>query len=302
MRRRNSYSSFSTILAIFILIGLLRTVLGFVGILIPLISSGLFIAIIVLFVVLSIKRGTTDNSDLRSNVKLNDNGIVEALKSIEDNKIQINNGSYLFLRDMDNINLDTIDLYLNDECIGTLSEFGKYQPRAFNSLCKNLAKKLNIQSKSDKLKDKITESIVIEKNCSYYINKLNNTNNQIETKEINDLVNQTIKHLKEIKRIEDEFGDKQDKTRKLYDYYLPMYLDILTNYDRLHDNAPQSEDYKKSEEKVLKTGALINNALSNLSDSLVENYRTSLNVDMKTLESILKKDGLISDISETKVS
>ena len=296
--RRNNGDFLGSIIWFLIIASILISIFGY---LIPIICAG----IVIFFIAYAIAKGSNSNSKQSTvsyaKTKIDDSGILELLKEIDGNKIQINSDIYLFLSNPDNINLETIQIFLNDECIGNLNEFSKQQPKSFNKLCKNLAKKLDKQSKSDNAKDKITESILVEKNCTYYINKLTNVNKQIEVEEVNKLVNESIEHLKEIKRIEDEFGVKQDKTRKLYDYYLPMYLEILVNYDRLHDNAPQSDEYKKSEENVLKTGSMINNALSNLSNSLVETYRTNLNVDMKTLESILKKDGLIDEIKDTKV-
>ena len=296
--RRNNGDFLGSIIWFLIIASIL---IGIFGYLIPIICAG----IVIFFIAYAIAKGSNSNSKQSTvsyaKTKIDDSGILELLKEIDGNKIQINSDIYLFLSNPDNINLETIQIFLNDECIGNLNEFSKQQTKSFNKLCKNLAKKLDKQSNSDNAKDKIPESILVEKNCTYYINKLTNVNKQIEVEEVNKLVNESIEHLKEIKRIEDEFGVKQDKTRKLYDYYLPMYLEILVNYDRLHDNAPQSDEYKKSEENVLKTGSMINNALSNLSNSLVETYRTNLNVDMKTLESILKKDGLIDEIKDTKV-
>lgn len=291
---RNSDSSLLSIIGLIIAFIIISNV---IGIIIPIIV-GFIVFAVILFLVLSIIKGDSNNKSSTSNVKVNDNGLIDILRTIDDNKIQINSDTYLYLSDLDNITLDTIDVYFNSECIGSLNDFGKYQPKEFNDLCKSLIKKLNKQSKSNKLKDKITESISVEKDCAYFIKKLSNINNQIETEEINELVNKSVDHLKDIKRIEDEFGIKKDKTRKLYEYYLPMYLDILVNYDRLHDSQPLSDDFKNSQDKVLKTGSMINNALSNLSESLLDSYQTNLNVDMKTLESILKKDGLID---ETKV-
>jgi len=58
------------------------------------------------------------------------------------------------------------------------------------------------------------------------------------------------------------------------------------------DNA----DFKNSEDRLLKTTVLINGALNTISSSLVEDYYTELNVDMRTLESILKKDGLVDEL------
>lgn len=75
-----------------------------------------------------------------------------------------------------------------------------------------------------------------------------------------------------------------------------MLTDIVNNYKRLSLNVDSNADFKNSEDRLLKTTVLINGALSTISGSLVEDYYTELNVDMRTLESILKKDGLVDEL------
>ena len=75
-----------------------------------------------------------------------------------------------------------------------------------------------------------------------------------------------------------------------------MLTDIVNNYKRLSINVNNTADFKNSEDRLLKTTVLINGALNTISSSLVEDYYTELNVDMRTLESILKKDGLVDEL------
>ena len=142
--------------------------------------------------------------------------------------------------------------------------------------------------------EKVEEKIV-DKDCVYYLNKFNELLPQIDNAEVRESINETIDYLKRVQVIENEFGESKDKTRKLYEYYLPIYVDILANYDRLYDYDKNSDEFKSNEEKLKKTSTLINNALKTLCTSLLETYNTDLRVDMKTLESILKKDGLVDD-------
>ncbi len=109
---------------------------------------------------------------------------------------------------------------------------------------------------------------------------------------------QTIQYLNQINKIENEFNDSKKKTTKLYQYYLPMLKDILTSYIRLEKNASETDEGKESEDRLLKTIVLINGALKTISSSLVEDYYTEMNVDMRTLESILKKDGLVDEMKK----
>jgi tRNA A-37 threonylcarbamoyl transferase component Bud32 len=80
-----------------------------------------------------------------------------------------------------------------------------------------------------------------------------------------------------------------------------MLSDILQNYNRLSSSGIESDDLTTSEDRLLKTIVLINGALKTISSSLTEDYYTDLKVDMKTLESVLKKDGLVDEINQTSV-
>ncbi len=78
-------------------------------------------------------------------------------------------------------------------------------------------------------------------------------------------------------------------------------MDILDNYCKVKDNSYVSEDVKAMEEKLIKTIILCNEALKTLLESLNEEDMLNLTVNMKTLESILMKDGLIKTAGMEKV-
>ena len=72
-------------------------------------------------------------------------------------------------------------------------------------------------------------------------------------------------------------------------------MEILENYKRLSINADLHKEFKENEDRLLKTLVLINSALKTLTQNLCDEYYTELSVDMKTLETLLKKDGLATD-------
>jgi len=287
-----------------------------IGSSIPAIASGLFsfakkaiifslIGLIVVLVLVVLLLIFAIKGDKKKPTKANTNQDFYTLltnHTFENNRIIIDETTYLQLTDLDTIIPETIDIYMNNEYVGSLAEFGKAYPNAYNTLQKNLVKQLSKKNKKTKKTNEpiINETQEVVKDCSYFITLFQKLNSEIEVEEVKTQIIETIGYLREIKQIEDEFGESKNKTRKLYEYYLPMYADILANYDRLHDNAPLSQEFKDNEIKLLKTSDLINTALKNVSSSLVENYHTNLNVDMKTLESILKKDGLVNDIEVSK--
>ncbi|MBR0386084.1 MAG: hypothetical protein IJI05_06020 [Erysipelotrichaceae bacterium] len=70
---------------------------------------------------------------------------------------------------------------------------------------------------------------------------------------------------------------------------------MLENYKRLSINADLQKEFKENEDRLMKTIVLINSALKTLTQSLCDEYYIEMSADMKTLEALLKKDGLISD-------
>ena len=197
-------------------------------------------------------------------------------------RLNIDEETYLVLTNPDNIALNTIDIYIRDEYIGNLKEYNDTYPFAFSSLASELIKYLNKKNKK-------------EPNLAKQEKKEETTSNKTQQK--TDLT-QTIQYLNQINKIENEFNDSKKKTTKLYQYYLPMLKDILTSYIRLEKNASETDEGKESEDRLLKTIVLINGALKTISSSLVEDYYTEMNVDMRTLESILKKDGLVDEMKK----
>ncbi|MGI6608048.1 MAG: hypothetical protein ACOX1F_03595 [Erysipelotrichaceae bacterium] len=226
------------------------------------------------------------------------------LKKIEkffkkNKQLNIDEETYLVLTDNENISLDTIDIYMREEYIGTLKDYFNAYPNSFNSLSNLINKYLNTKNINEtQVVEEIKKEVfkTFEKDCAYYIKELSQLKDGIENQQVTKGLEETVHHLQSIKKIEDEFTESKSKTVKLYQYYLPMLTDIVNNYKRLSVNVNNTADFKNSEDRLLKTTVLINGALSTISGSLVEDYYTELNVDMRTLESILKKDGLVDEL------
>ncbi len=214
-------------------------------------------------------------------------------------QLNIDDETYLVLTDPENVALDTIDIYMREEYIGSLKDYFNAYPNSFNALSNLINKYLNTKNLNEtQVVEEIKQEVkrTFEKDCAYYIKELSQLKDGIENQQVTKGLEETIHHLQAIKRIEDEFTDSKNKTVKLYQYYLPMLTDIVNNYKRLSLNVENNADFKNSEDRLLKTTVLINGALNTISGSLVEDYYTELNVDMRTLESILKKDGLIDEL------
>ena len=55
------------------------------------------------------------------------------------------------------------------------------------------------------------------------------------------------------------------------------------------------EEFQKTHQRLLKTILLINEALKTIITSLTQEYFMDLSADMTTLETLLKKDGLVKE-------
>lgn len=222
-------------------------------------------------------------------------------------KLYIDKDTYIVKTSSAGSSLEEYDLFMNDEYVSDLKLFANSFPSGFNSFA-NVVKDLTSSKKKKKNRKEVTEEPIqkeekkeqaVQTDCAFYIGRLTSLSNSITNQQIREGLAESIRYLNQIKKIEDEFSECKSKTTKLYQYYLPMLSDILQNYVRLSSNTFESEDLKASEDRLLKTIVLINGALKTISSSLTEDYYTDLKVDMKTLESVLKKDGLVDELNQT---
>lgn len=128
---------------------------------------------------------------------------------------------------------------------------------------------------------------------SNFIDIFNQMDIKIDNEEISNELVKAQQYLLQIKKIEKEFPEEKDKTRKLDEYYLPMLQDILAEYVRIQNVDMHSKEY---EERLIKTLKLVNSAMETISIELCKNHYDGMNVDIKTLETLLKKDGLVDEM------
>ena len=105
---------------------------------------------------------------------------------------------------------------------------------------------------------------------------------------------ETCALLKQAQKLETTFPASKGKLKKLYDYYLPILVRILKQYDALQ-TAQTDPNYQETKEKLGKTVVLINDAMKNMIASYTDQDFINLSADMATLNAVLKKDGLTSD-------
>ena len=272
----------------------------------PLFTIGIFVYLIRMF---TSKNKQTNNifktrTASVSNIKSNPNEakFVKALQNHfkSDARLLFDQDTYLTPLNDGVITLDNVGIYMRDEYISTLHEYKIAFPNSYNTFVDMILNYTNSrnasrsQPVSNTPKETQTKSTYL-KDAQYYIDSLSKMNDSIPEEQITEHLNKSVEYLTQIRDIEKTFPKSKDKTTKLYQYYLPMLLDILENYKRLSVGSTQSKEFKENEDRLLKTLVLINGALDTLTHTLLEEYYTESSVDMKTLEALLKKDGLVQD-------
>ena len=188
------------------------------------------------------------------------------------------------------------DLYLtyDNELIISLAEFRNNYGDIYQRILELLlafAKSDNTEVKESTQAKTVTPIKEVSKAQSY-IDKISGLNIDINNAEVKNSLDQTCKLLKQI----DLYAGEEDAERlsKLYDYYLPILTKILENYKELGKVSADSNEFKHNETQLLKTIVLINEALKEMNKSIHEDDYMNLSADITTLQSLLKKDGLVN--------
>ena len=301
-------SLFTLLFMLILLLDIFTSVSPFIGPL--LLCYGIYL------VIKNQKKKSDRNKIVQQEKKINSND-AKLLKSLSDYfetdaRLYFDDETYITPADPNNITFDTLEVYMRDEYIATLADYKVAFPNAYNNFitmidsylkAKNASKRSTRKSKTVTPVAQTTNTVTNEpkqtkapvKDAEYYIDKLTELNNNISEENITNGLYETVLYLSQIKKIEDTFPKCREKTTKLYQYYLPMLTDILENYNRLSINADLHKEFKENEDRLMKTIVLINGALKALTESLCDEYYLEMATDMKTLETLLKKDGLAPD-------
>ena len=127
-----------------------------------------------------------------------------------------------------------------------------------------------------------------------FIDQISQLNDDIPDEAISNGLYETCALLKQIQILEEKFPGSSDKLKKLYEYYLPILVRILRQYDNLQA-AQMDPSYEETKEKLGRTITLINDAMKTIISSLTDQDFINLSADISTLEAVLQKDGLTSD-------
>ena len=244
------------------------------------------------------KKSASQKSNYNRAKKTEDNQkAVSALKQYFLNRtvLQLEGGLVLKKETNQLASVDGLVLYLDDDQIATLDEFKKTYASTYNDLlqqCQVLIESNQVQPVKETVEENKKET---QTGIEHYIELLNAQNLDIENKEVSNGLYEVCAYLKQINLIVKQFPQSKEKTAKLTRYYLPILLEILDSYKQLDKSARNHEEFQKTHQRLLKTILLINEALKTITTSLTQEYFMDLSADMTTLETLLKKDGLVKE-------
>ena len=192
--------------------------------------------------------------------------------------------------------LASLDVYRDNQLICSLNDFGRRYPDSYDEILNELVK----ISENGKAEDIIdveateTKKEEVKKGAQAFMDEIASLNNNIPDEGITNGLHETYALLKQIQNLEQRFPKSNDKLNKLYEYYLPILVRILRQYDNLQ--AAQTDPaYLETKEKLNRTINLINDAMKTIISSLTDQDFINLSADISTLEAVLQKDGLTND-------
>ena len=208
--------------------------------------------------------------------------------------------------------LASLDVYRDNNYVCSLNDFGRRYPDSYNEILAELVRlseqgraediiDVEAHVKQDEKKPEKQQAPKQEqpkqpstKTAQQYIEQISQLNDDIPDEGISNGLYETCALLKQIQTLEDKFPASKDKLKKLYDYYLPILVRILKQYDNLQA-AQTDPSYEETKEKLNRTISLINDAMKTIISSLTDQDFINLAADISTLEAVLQKDGLTSD-------
>lgn len=196
--------------------------------------------------------------------------------------------------------LNSLNVFKNNDYVCSLSEFGKEYPDKYNQILRLLlsfasdTKRSFSYSKETKVINKVVEDNKQVSKAVKYIEEIDELNVAIPDEVISNGLYESCSLLKQISQIEQQHPESKDKLDKLYEYYLPILVNILKQYQALQD-VPNTDKFVQTKQKLEKSIILINEAMKTLTMTLYEDDVINLSADISTLEAILKKDGLVDN-------
>lgn len=224
-------------------------------------------------------------------------------------RLVMNNGDDIRVHGERYASLGSLDVYQNNRFVCPMNDFEKRYPDEWNDIMQELLSKSSQDTGDDVIDAEVVEPSEEEEtvkqeevheekkepsDAQSYIDQINQLNTDITDEEISEGLYETSSLLKQIQTMSVKFPDSRPKLKKLYEYYLPILIRSLKQFDNLQ-TAKTDPSYEETRNKLARTVSLINEAMKKIISSMTDDDFINLSADLSTLESILQKDGLTDD-------
>lgn len=184
--------------------------------------------------------------------------------------------------------IDNMEVYFSGERICTMAQLSQLRESQAIEIVSRLERAMG--KSPEKQIDKEEKAAEFKTKAEGFKVKIDELNRGLSHNLITEKLDRTSKLLGSIHKFELE-NREYDKVRKLYDYYLPILLNILEKYKNLTENDPDSQELIETTANLEKTLDLINGALVNIATEFYEVDYIDVSTDMAALQSLLRKDG-----------
>ncbi len=184
------------------------------------------------------------------------------------------------------MNISSLVLYKGDEAIAMMGDLNSSNPE----ICQKIVDFLTGKSEARRMSD-VSKKEMPNSRANEFIKKIEDVNVQIPDSRITNGLYETVELLKDVRVLEQKEPDSE-KLRKLYEYYLPIMMSVLHKFKNVK-STPNSKVYLETHDQLVQTIDMINEALGNITKDHFGEEMTDINVDAKTLQSILRKDGVV---------
>ncbi|MDO4800054.1 MAG: hypothetical protein Q4A52_06005 [Bacillota bacterium] len=202
--------------------------------------------------------------------------------------------------------IDELYLFFGDEAVSTFGDVGQSHRSDYRQIVTELEQLFALGKQDFSSETSASDFIPAAKpqpqkeeiattRAEQFIMEIDQLNDNIPDEAISRGLDETVRLLRPLSFVEKNLTSHSVKLDKLYEYYLPILTSILRKYDDLSRRDFGSVDFVEQKEKLTKTISLINEALRNINQSFSEGALLDMSTDIYTLQTILKKDGMVGD-------
>ena len=123
-------------------------------------------------------------------------------------------------------------------------------------------------------------------------------NSKIKDSEITEAASNVCSSAEKNLQTLKEKPEKIQTNRQLFSYYLPTLRSVLTKYQTLEAGGAETGDMPANLKNYLTD---VNTALTNQYNSLFDNDKLNVEVDMEAMTMAIKRDGLLDDEADFKL-